>query len=148
MCAYLPFCDCLRECVRVPVRAHVRLLAHFYQHTHTYAHTHTHRVNLGISGFLMIRKEASGEPFKAAIALPGNTTSNKARIDVHAYTHTHMYIDAYLHTGKATRGVYPTPLDSEISVDTMASAAYAATTLEGGLPEDAVLEEVMHAPCH
>ena len=147
MCAYLPFCDCLRECVRVPVRAHVRLLAHFYQHTHTYAHTHTHRVNLGISGFLMIRKEASGEPFKAAIALPGNTTSNKARIDVHAYTHTHMYIDAYLHTGKATRGVYPTPLDSEISVDTMASAAYAATTLEGGLPEDAVLEEVMHAPC-
>ena len=71
----------------MPVRAHVRLLAHFYQHTHTYAHTHTHRVNLGISGFLMIRKEASGEPFKAAIALPGNTTSNKARIDAHAYTH-------------------------------------------------------------
>ena len=146
MCAYLPFCECVRECVSVPVHAHVRLLAHFYQHTHTYAHTHTHRVNLGISGFLMIRKEASGEPFKAAIALPGNTTSNKARIDAHAYTHTHMYIDAYLHTGKATRGVYPTPLDSEISVDTMASAAYAATTLEGGLPEDAVLEEVMH-PC-
>ena len=128
----------------------LRISINTLTHTHARARTHTHRVNLGISGFLMIRKEASGEPFKAAIALPGNTTSNKARIDAHAYTHTHTHTHthmyAYLHTGKATRGVYPTPLDSEISVDTMASAAYAATTLEGGLPEDAVLEEVMH-PC-
>ena len=69
----------------------LRISINTLTHTHARARAHTHRVNLGISGFLMIRKEASGEPFKAAIALPGNTTSNKARIDAHAYTHTHVY---------------------------------------------------------
>eukprot|EP00277_Geminigera_cryophila_P006592 CAMPEP_0179414280 /NCGR_PEP_ID=MMETSP0799-20121207/5575_1 /TAXON_ID=46947 /ORGANISM="Geminigera cryophila, Strain CCMP2564" /LENGTH=229 /DNA_ID=CAMNT_0021186863 /DNA_START=37 /DNA_END=726 /DNA_ORIENTATION=+ len=73
------------------------------------------KVNLGISGFLMIRKDGSGQPFVAALALPQ----------------------------KETRKVYPTPLDPQISVGTMESTLYAGTTLQGGLPEDSVLEELV-----
>jgi len=75
------------------------------------------KVNLGISGFLMIRKDGSGQPFKAALALPQ----------------------------KDTRKIYPTPLDPEISVGTIESTVYAATTLQGGLPEDSVIAELVDA---
>lgn len=75
------------------------------------------KVNLGISGFLMLRKDGPGQPFRAALALPQ----------------------------KETRTVYPTPLDEAISVGTMPEEVYAGTTLDGGLPEDVVLEELVDA---
>lgn len=75
------------------------------------------KVNLGISGFLMVIKDGPGQPFVASLALPG----------------------------KETRKVYPTPLDPAITVTTMPATLYAGTTLEGGMPEDAVLEELVDA---
>ena len=75
------------------------------------------KVNLGISGFLMVSKDGPGKPFVASLALPQ----------------------------KKFRKVYPTPIDPAISVKTMPSTLYAGTTLQGGMPEDSVLEELVDA---
>jgi hypothetical protein len=75
------------------------------------------KVNLGISGFLMVSKDGPGKPFVASLALPQ----------------------------KEFRKVYPTPMDPSISVETLPSTLYAGTTLQGGMPEDSVLEELVDA---